>query len=100
MYILIEMTANRNNPEHYGRFVKIHGVYGSLHRQEFEEVYADIRKLLSVEKLKMIHTVGVTGAATVEMARQDIYEDQEVQLFAEFQDSRRFWIFELPPDGG
>ena len=100
MYILIEMTANRHDPQSYGGFVKIHSVHGSLHVQEFEEVYAEIGKLLGVETLKMIHTMGVTGASNVGMAYEEIRLESEVQLFAEFQDRRRFWIFELPPEGG
>ena len=99
MYLLIEMRANRRDPQGYGEFVKIHGVYGSLHPQEFTEVYEDVCKLLGVDCLKMIHTMGVTGASNVGMAYEEVRMEDEVQLFAEFRDSKRFWIFELPPEG-
>lgn len=95
MYIVIEMTANRTDPNGYGAFVKIHRMSDSLHRQEFEDVYHEVCKLLGVEQAKMIHTMGIAGASNVGMAFEDMQSDGEVQLFAEFRDRRRVWIFEM-----
>jgi len=100
MYIVIEMTANRTDPQGYGGFVKIHSdlTSGSLHEQEFADVYHEVCKLLGVEQAKMIHTMGVYGASNAGMAYEDVKSDGEVQLFTEFQDRRRVWIFEVPAE--
>ena len=95
MYAVIEMTANRHDPEGYGAFVKVHALIDDGH----VAAYNVVCNLLGVDQAKMIHTMGVTGASNAGMAGIELQESREVQLFAEFRDSRRFWIFEIEPEG-
>ena len=75
--------------------MKVHALLDDDH----VAAYNVVCNLLGVDQAKMIHTMGVTGASNAGMAGIDLQESGEVQLFAEFQDSRRFWIFEVEPEG-
>ena len=94
MYVVIEMTANRHDPEGYGAFVKVHALIDDDH----VTAYNIVCNLLGVDRAKMVHTMGIIGASNAGMAGTELQGSGEVQLFAEFRDSRRFWIFQVSPE--
>lgn len=96
MYAVVEMIANTANPQAYGRFVKCRALIDDA----FVGAYNRVCNLLGTDRPKMIHTTGVYGATNLIMALDEIEIEREVQLFREFDDPQRFWIFKMDPEKG
>lgn len=94
MYVVIEMEANRTNPQAYGKFVRCRALVDDA----FVGAYKTACRMLRVERPKMIHTVGVHGVTNIMMAQDEMTTEGEVQLFSEFEDLTRLWIFEAAPE--
>lgn len=93
MYAVIEMRANPANPQDYGKFVKLH----ALVDDDFAEAYRAVCERLKTDRLKMILATGVTGVTNPALALSELRHDREVQLFREFEESKRFWIIQVAP---